>query len=192
MKLTRRSLALAGLATLMLASSACGTTRSGTVDDARGTHECLTCGPGDTAEPEAESALESESAPEASAAEPDPLAAPRDVTYPPATAERTASGLAHRLLRPGHGTTHPTATSKVTVHYTGWTADGHMFDSSLQRGQPNTFPLDRVIEGWTEGVQLMVEGEKRRFWIPEDLAYQGRPGVPQGMLVFDIELLGFE
>ncbi len=63
-----------------------------------------------------------------------------------------------------------------------------MFDSSVTRGQPATFPLNRVIPGWTEGVQLMVIGEKRRFWIPEELAYGGRPGAPQGMLVFDVEL----
>ncbi len=64
-----------------------------------------------------------------------------------------------------------------------------MFDSSVTRGRPATFPLGGVIAGWTEGVQLMVVGEKRRFWIPEDLAYGGRPGAPQGMLVFDVELL---
>ena len=79
---------------------------------------------------------------------------------------------------------------KVEVHYTGWTTDGKMFDSSVARGKPSSFPLNRVIKGWTEGVQLMVEGEKRRFWIPESLAYQGRAGRPAGMLVFDIELLG--
>jgi len=64
-----------------------------------------------------------------------------------------------------------------------------MFDSSVARGQPATFGLDEVIAGWTEGVQMMVEGEKRRFWIPGALAYDGKPGRPQGMLVFDIELL---
>ena len=64
-----------------------------------------------------------------------------------------------------------------------------MFDSSQRRGRPATFPLNGVIPGWTEGVQLMVVGEKRRLWIPEELAYAGRPGAPQGMLVFDVELL---
>ena len=64
-----------------------------------------------------------------------------------------------------------------------------MFDSSVQRGTPATFPLDHVIAGWTEGVPLMVEGETRRFWIPQELAYQGRPGPPAGMLVFDVQLL---
>ena len=75
------------------------------------------------------------------------------------------------------------------MHYTGWTTDGKMFDSSVKRGQPATFGLDEVIAGWTEGVQLMVEGEKTRFWIPQRLAYEGKPGMPAGMLVFDIELI---
>jgi peptidylprolyl isomerase len=92
------------------------------------------------------------------------------------------------VIKPGTGKEHPTAASAVTVHYTGWTTDGKMFDSSVTRGQPATFPLNRVIAGCTEGVQLMVEGEKTRFWIPENLAYKGqRP--PLGMLVFDVELL---
>ena len=78
------------------------------------------------------------------------------------------------------------------VHYTGWTTDGKMFDSSVVRGQPAQFPLNRVIAGWTEGLQLMVVGEKRRFWIPEDLAYKGKAGAPQGMLVFDVELMSFQ
>jgi peptidylprolyl isomerase len=64
-----------------------------------------------------------------------------------------------------------------------------MFDSSVSRGEPIAFGLNQVIAGWTEGVQLMVEGEKRRFWIPESLAYRGQPGAPAGMLVFDVELI---
>jgi FKBP-type peptidyl-prolyl cis-trans isomerase len=76
----------------------------------------------------------------------------------------------------------------VTVHYTGWTTDGKMFDSSVVRGEPATFAVTEVIPGWTEGLQLMVEGEKRRFWIPEPLAYGGRTE-PKGMLVFDVELI---
>jgi peptidylprolyl isomerase len=120
---------------------------------------------------------------------PSAIAAPDDVAAPPATAHREASGLAWRILTAGTGTRHPTSTSVVEVHYTGWTTDGHMFDSSVQRGQPAQFPLGNVIAGWTEGVQLMVEGETRRFWIPQELAYQGRPGPPAGMLVFDVQLL---
>ncbi len=122
----------------------------------------------------------------------DPFAAPPDVAAPPANAQRTASGLASRVLQPGQGTDHPGPTDRVTVHYTGWTTDGNMFDSSRRRGQPATFPLNGVIAGWTEGLQLMVPGERRRFWIPEQLAYQGRPGRPQGMLVFDVELISVQ
>jgi peptidylprolyl isomerase len=116
------------------------------------------------------------------------LPAPSDVKAPPKDATKTPSGLAYKVVKPGTGKAHPTATSSVTVNYTGWTTDGKMFDSSVTRGQPATFPLNRVIAGWTEGVQLMVEGEKVRFWVPENLAYKGqRP--PLGMLVFDVELI---
>jgi len=123
---------------------------------------------------------------------PPPPKAPEDVAAPPADAETTASGLASKVLRPGVGQTHPTKNSTVTVHYSGWTTDGKLFDSSVVRGQPATFPLDRVIAGWTEGLQLMVVGERRRFWIPEKLAYKGAAGAPQGMLVFDVELIEFD
>ena len=115
--------------------------------------------------------------------------APADVATPPGDAERTESGLLSKVLAKGTGTVHPGPTDQVEVHYTGWTTDGKMFDSSVVRGQTATFPLNRVIAGWTEGLQLMVEGEKRRLWIPEDLAYKGRPGRPAGMLVFDVELI---
>ena len=117
-----------------------------------------------------------------------PNRAPSDVKAPPADAKKTASGIAYRVLKEGTGGRHPKASDSVTVHYTGWTTDGKMFDSSVTRGQPATFPLDGVIAGWTEGVQLMVEGEKARFWIPEKLAYKGERA-PYGMLVFDIELI---
>jgi peptidylprolyl isomerase len=120
------------------------------------------------------------------------IPAPPDVKAPSAKAQKTPSGLASLVLTPGKGKTHPTATSQVTVHYTGWTTDGKMFDSSVARGEPITFGLDEVIKGWTEGVQLMVVGEKRRLWIPEPLAYGGRPGSPAGMLVFDVELLAIK
>jgi peptidylprolyl isomerase len=117
-----------------------------------------------------------------------PTRAPADVKRPPADAQRTKSGLAYQVLTPGEGKRHPKSVDEVTVHYTGWTTDGKMFDSSVMRGQPSSFRLDRVIPGWTEGLQLMVEGEKARFWIPEDLAYRGKQP-PFGMLVFDIELI---
>ncbi|HEY1731321.1 MAG TPA: FKBP-type peptidyl-prolyl cis-trans isomerase [Terriglobales bacterium] len=117
-----------------------------------------------------------------------PTHAPADLKSPPADAIKTGSGLVYEVLRPGTGTHHPNKADTVTVHYTGWTTDGKMFDSSLTRGVPSTFPLDRVIHGWTEGVALMVEGEKARFWIPERLAYKGASS-PYGDLVFDIELI---
>jgi len=117
------------------------------------------------------------------------IPAPPDVAAPPADSLRTPSGLSTRRLQAGAGQRHPRATETVVVHYTGWTTDGKMFDSSVQRGEPSEFQLDGVIRGWTEGVQMMVKGEKRRFWIPEELAYKGQAGNPQGMLVFDIELL---
>jgi FKBP-type peptidyl-prolyl cis-trans isomerase len=123
------------------------------------------------------------------------LPAPADVAAAPADAEKTASGLASKVLQKGTGTDHPGAEDTVKVHYTGWMTDGKMFDSSVVRGQPAEFPLNGVIKGWTEGVQLMVEGEKRRFWIPANLAYGDtprRPGAPSGTLVFDIELFSIK
>jgi len=116
---------------------------------------------------------------------------PPDVAAPPANATKTPSGIAWIIVKPGTGTIHPKATSTVTVHYTGWKTDGEMFDSSLTRGEPAEFPLDGVIKGWTEGLQLMVLREKRRFWIPGPLAYDliPDPSKPKGMLVFDIELI---
>jgi FKBP-type peptidyl-prolyl cis-trans isomerase len=116
---------------------------------------------------------------------------PKDVAAAPADAEKTDSGLQHKLLEKGTGTTMPKATDLVTVHYTGWTTDGKLFDSSVQRGQPTSFPLNGVIAGWTEGLQLMVEGESRRFWIPAKMAYGENPpaGYPAGTLVFDVQLI---
>ena len=123
---------------------------------------------------------------------PSPTATPADVKTPPADARRTNSGIAYKTVKTGTGSSHPTARSLVTVHYSGWTTDGKLFDSSYNNGgRPISFGLNEVIAGWTEGVQLMVEGEKMRFWIPEKLAYKGeRP--PYGMLVFDVELIGFK
>ena len=119
----------------------------------------------------------------------EPIPAPADVAAPPENSEWTDSGLASKVLQKGTGTVHPGPTDRVEVHYTGWTTDGKMFDSSVVRGKTSSFGLNQVIAGWTEGLQLMVAGEKRRLWIPEKLAYQGRPGKPAGMLVFDVELI---
>lgn len=118
-----------------------------------------------------------------------PVPAPPDVAAPPADAQKTASGLLYKVLEPGTGKVTPTAEDFVTVHYTGWTTDGKMFDSSYARNAASTFPVSKVIKGWGEGVQLMTTGEKLRLWIPQDLAYAGQNGRPQGMLVFDVELV---
>jgi FKBP-type peptidyl-prolyl cis-trans isomerase len=123
---------------------------------------------------------------------PDPPPVPKDLKSPPKDAIKTASGLVYKIMTKGTGTTHPTATNQVSVHYSGWSQDGKMFDSSVMRGEPTSFALNQVIKGWTEGVQLMVQGDKARFWIPGALAYgdkPARPGTPAGLLVFDIELI---
>lgn len=106
-------------------------------------------------------------------------------------AKTTASGLKYSVVKEGTGGM-PTAASTVTVHYTGMFMDGSVFDSSVQRGQPATFPLNGVIPGWTEGLQLMKEGGKTNFMIPANLAYgaQGRPGIPpNSTLIFEVELI---
>lgn len=104
----------------------------------------------------------------------------------------TASGLQYLVEKEGTGA-QPTATDEVTVHYTGKLLDGTVFDSSVSRGEPATFPLNRVIPGWTEGVQLMKEGGKYTFFIPSELAYgpQGVPNAipPHSTLIFEVELI---
>lgn len=104
----------------------------------------------------------------------------------------TASGLQYVIQKEGTGA-QPTAEDEVTVHYTGRLLSGQVFDSSVNRGEPATFPLNRVIPGWTEGVQLMKEGAKYTFFIPSDLAYgpQGIPNAipPHSTLIFDVELI---
>lgn len=103
----------------------------------------------------------------------------------------TDSGLQYELMNEGNGQ-RPNAHSKVTCHYEGRLLSGKVFDSSLERGQPATFPLDRVIPGWTEGLQYMKEGAKYRFFIPEHLAYgANQVGTipPCSTLIFEVELL---
>ena len=103
----------------------------------------------------------------------------------------TESGLQYSVITKAEGPK-PKATDTVTVHYVGTLIDGTEFDSSVKRGQPATFPLNRVISGWTEGLQLMSIGEKYKFVIPADLAYgeQGAGSIPPGAtLIFDVELL---
>lgn len=104
----------------------------------------------------------------------------------------TASGLQYEVIKQGNGPK-PTAESTVTVHYHGTTIDGEVFDSSTERGEPATFPLNGVIKGWTEGVQLMSVGSKYKFYIPSDLAYgtrgAGQKIGPNAALIFEVELL---
>lgn len=124
---------------------------------------------------------------------PEPPETPKDLAAPAKDAKKTASGLAYKLLAPGKGSKKPSAKDRVRVHYSGWTKDGNMFDSSVTKGRAATFEVGGVIKGWQEGLQLMKEGDKMRMWIPADLAYGDkpkRPGAPAGDLVFDVELLG--
>ena len=129
----------------------------------------------------------------AEAADETMLPPPADVAAAPPNAETSPSGLAWTVLSAGDGAGTPTLESTITVHYTGWTTDGKMFDSSVVRNEPIEFPLNKLILGWQEGIQLMLKGEKRRFWIPEDLAYgkSTRADAPKGLLVFDIELIDY-
>ena len=104
---------------------------------------------------------------------------------------QTLSGLQYEVITKSDNTEHPTAKSNVTVHYHGTLIDGTVFDSSVERGQTIAFPLNQVIKGWTEGVQLMTVGDKFRFYIPSQLAYGNRTSgkiVGGSVLIFDVEL----
>jgi len=123
-----------------------------------------------------------------------PPPAPADVAAAPADAEVTATGLQSKVITASTvpGAKRPGPKSQVTVDYSGWTTDGNLFDSSVVRKKRATFKADYVIKGWTEGLQLMQEGESRRFWIPPQLAYgscdTNTNGRPCGTLVFDVTL----
>ena len=108
---------------------------------------------------------------------------------------QTESGLQYMVLKEGTGAK-PGPTDNVTVHYTGRLLDGTVFDSSVERGEPATFPLNKVIPGWTEGLQLMSEGAKYRLFIPSELAYgengAGDKILPNSTLIFDVELIKVE
>ena len=107
-------------------------------------------------------------------------------------AQETESGLQYLQLQEGTGNDHPGAKTKVLAHYHGTLIDGTIFDSSVDRGQPLDFGLNQVIRGWTEGLQLMVVGEKMRLFIPSKLAYGNRPAgsIPGGsVLIFEVELI---
>lgn len=119
------------------------------------------------------------------------IAAPSDVAQPPPTAIATETGLLYTVLKQGSGPT-PGIRDEVTVHYTGWTTDGEMFDSSVARGKPKQFAVGEVIAGWTEALQLMKAGSTYRIWVPEPLAYGGKSGFPSGTLVFDVQLISVD
>jgi peptidylprolyl isomerase len=107
----------------------------------------------------------------------------------------TTSGLQYMILEKGDGETNPVATSKVKVHYHGTLIDGRVFDSSVDRGEAIEFGLNQVIKGWTEGLQLMVKGDKFRLFIPSELAYgDGSVSIitPGSTLIFDVELIDFK
>ena len=108
---------------------------------------------------------------------------------------QTESGLQYMVLKEGTGAK-PGPTDEVTVHYTGKLINGTVFDSSVERGEPATFPLNKVIPGWTEGLQLMSEGAKYRLFIPSELAYgekgAGEQILPNSTLIFDVELIKVE
>ncbi|MCE9577527.1 MAG: FKBP-type peptidyl-prolyl cis-trans isomerase [Deltaproteobacteria bacterium] len=118
-----------------------------------------------------------------------PPPAPKDLAAPPKDAQKTALGVFYKVIKPGTGTQHPTATDQIKVHYTEWTTDGRLVDSTVVRDKPAEFVVSAVIKGWTDGLQVMTAGEQARFWIPEELAYKGQPGRPAGMMVFDVELI---
>lgn len=125
-----------------------------------------------------------------------PPATNADANSQPSEMNTTASGLKYQVLKQGTGTVSPKATDVVQVHYHGTLLDGTVFDSSVERREPISFALNRVIPGWTEGVQLMKVGDKFKFEIPPGLAYGPRspsPKIPpNSTLVFEVELLGIE
>lgn len=120
---------------------------------------------------------------------------PADLSVPPADAVKTPSGLAYKVLKSGSGTKHPSMSSMVRVHFTCWTSNGRVFESTVPGDHPALVPLAIAMPGWREGLPTMVVGEKARFWIPAALAYGEKPvnGFnPAGPLVYDIELLALQ
>src|SRR5678816_4165434 len=117
-------------------------------------------------------------------ATPPPDILPTSELAVPTDGDKSSTGLVSKLVRRGNSSEKPGPTDIVTVHYTGWSSDGRLFDSSVVRGPASTFPLDKVMAGWRECVQLMTLGEKRRCWVPENLAYKGQAGRPKGCLLY--------
>ena len=117
------------------------------------------------------------------------IEAPENVANPPQEALKTPSGIAYLHLKEDKNGEQIASNDWVMLHYTGWTTDGKMFDSSKISGKPVVFPLEQLIPGMSEALTLGRVGESIRVWIPEELAYKGQPGAPAGMLVFEIELI---
>lgn len=115
--------------------------------------------------------------------------APPDVAAAPADATVTSSGLAFRVLARGGSGRRPSVDSRVLVNYTGWTTDGRIIDGAPIGSEPVPVHLAEVMPGWQEGLRMMVEGDKRRFWIPPALTFAHDPSRPQGTLVYDITLV---
>jgi peptidylprolyl isomerase len=116
---------------------------------------------------------------------------PRHVKAPPATAPKTASGLAIEVLKKGKGTQHPQERSQVKLDFSGWTTDGRLIESSVMAHHPAVFPMTGVMPGWRQALSDMVVGDKVRLWIPRELAFGAKPrrGQPKGDLVYELELL---
>ena len=122
-------------------------------------------------------------------------ATPVDLNRPPKAATVLPSGLAFQVLEEGRGKDHPSASSRVSMHYSAWTSAGKLFETTVTSGQPGTFLIGSLLPGWREGVLHMVVGEKARLWLPASLAYGEKPAgrrLPAGNLVFDVELLAIE
>jgi peptidylprolyl isomerase len=115
---------------------------------------------------------------------------PRELKVP-RSARKTPSGLAVQVLRKGRGTRHPGPGSRMTLHFSGWTTDGRLIESSVMAGQPATYELEGVLPGWREALQGMAVGDKVRLWIPAALAFGEKPrrGQPHGDVVYELELL---
>jgi FKBP-type peptidyl-prolyl cis-trans isomerase len=122
----------------------------------------------------------------------EPPPAPPDVAKPPAGAQKTPRGVSYKVLKASGNAQKPTSTDLVTVKYTGWQTDGKRFDSTVPEGITKQYRLTGVIPGWADALPLMSVGDVWRLWIPEELAYKGQEGRPQGMLVFDVELVAAE
>jgi FKBP-type peptidyl-prolyl cis-trans isomerase len=122
-------------------------------------------------------------------------ATPTDLKSPPKDATVLPSGLALQVIEQGTGTAHPLLSSRVSMHYSAWTASGKLVETTVTNGQPGSFQIGSLLPGWREGVLRMVVGERARLWIPAPLAYGAKPAgrkVPAGSLVFDVELLAIE